>query len=949
MIRSAGASVLVVLAAGSARAQSGAILGQENVEFARALHVSGYSDLAEGMCSVIENESETGRNDLQVKALRFELRLAAAKDEQDLVKRNTLIQGILKDAGTFIDENTRARAATMVREMLPEAYLQLGETLTGLLDAETNPEKIAQLREEGRSSYTQAENSLKERVEKFSERQASGGLSAYDETQYQQAWYNLGRTYYFHALLHPEGDPEGNKLLELSRDTFLAFGLDYGLMLSNFEGYIYQGLCSERLKQTRDALEAYDLAIGLRDFYDPNAQGVYEVSSQEADVISGATMRKMKLLTQSGKPREAIKAGEEFFKTIPEPLTTSSGPAVLLARSEAEIASGDIVKAAATAQEMMDFDSSGPWGQRARELLGRLPVQGLPPDKILRVAETASARGEFARALDLCRLAREMNAAGANSADLGAEAFFLTGNIYRWQGQLHEATVAFDCAAELYPASKKAADALWRAVNTYLDLHTKEKRGFYSRRVDERMNSLATKYPESPFASNVSIIIGRRLEAQQDYAGAAEAYNKIAPGSTNYEEAVYRAARVQFLLALSEAKEKKPTAKETFRLAEQGFQKAMELLDKARASTLDAEVQQRLASLYFSAYSDLASLHLETGAADKVPPLLDRMEKLGEELGNDPDRLTGLWSLRIRTLQALGRTDEAITLFESLLQKSPNAPGISAIAGNLARALDQAGVDLFAKDSASEQAAEYWRKAAYYYGVSIKRQLDESEPLEADQITEVAQRLYVMGLHFNGVPEGMDTFVDWQGTVKDPTLWEEAVRIYQKLSSLSPYYLREIELARTHALLGRVKEAAAIYAKLFDQNVFFDPADATKEHFNPSVVEKRPELVSAYLEWGVAERMTGIAESDPARLERATSIFEKVQSAKNTDESMRIWWQAKYYLLRVLMDRGKYPEANIGLKSLRRTTSQANLEKFGFKEKLDALEKELKTKVFPQK
>ncbi len=950
MIRSIGASVLVVLVAGTATAQSSVILGQENVEFARALFVAGYPDLADGVCRVIESESPAGLGDLQVQALRFELRLAAAEDEQDLVKRKELIQAILTDAGAFIEANSRARAASMVREMLPEAYLQLGETLTALQDRETDPTKIAQIREEGRSSYTQAEDSLRERIERFKERLTSqGSLTDYETGQYQQAWYNLGRTFYFHALLHPQGDPEGNKLLKDARDTFLLFGLEYSNLLSNYEGYIYQGLCSERLKEPKSALEEYEYAISLRDFYEPTAEGVFEVSPQEADVISGATMRKVKLLTELGKPRDAIAAAEDFFATIPEPLQTSSGAAVLLARAQAEIKAGDIVKAAETAQELMSFDSSGPWSQRARELLAQLPVQGLPPDKILRVAETASARGESSRALDLCRLAREMNAAGANSADIGAECFFLTGNIYRRQGRLHEATVAFDCAAELYPASQKAGDALWRAVNTYIDLHGLEKRRFYSRRYEERMQSLATKYPDHPFASNAELIIGRGLEAQQDYAAAAVAYDKIAPGSPSYEEAVSRAARARLSLALSQSKDKKAEAQATFREAEAGFHKALDLLAKAREDTLDAEIRQRLASLSFSAYSDLASLHLESGTPEAVPPLLEEMEKLGAELGNDPERLTGMWSLRIRTLQALGRTDEAVTLFESLLQRSPDAPGISVVAGNLARALDQAGVDLLAADPASEQAAEYWRKAAYYYVVSIKRQLDESEALNDIQIAEVAQRLYVMGLHFNAVPEGMDTFVDWQGTPKDTSLWEEAVRIYQTLSSIKPTYLSEIELARTQALLGRVKEAAGIYARLFDQNDMFDPADPAKERFDPTLVEKRPELRSAYLEWGVAERLTGIAENDAGRLERATAIFERVQSAKNTNETMRLWWQAKYYLIRVLMDRGRYPEADIALKSMRRTTSRENLAKFGFEEKFSELEKELKTKVFDRK
>ena len=68
----------------------------------------------------------------------------------------------------------------------------------------------------------------------------------------------------------------------------------------------------------------------------------------------------------------------------------------------------------------------------------------------------------------------------------------------------------------------------------------REKSSFYSKRADQRMNALATKYPQHPRAASAGIYQGQRREDEGDYQGARDFYAKISPDSSSYVEAQFR-------------------------------------------------------------------------------------------------------------------------------------------------------------------------------------------------------------------------------------------------------------------------------------------------------------------------------------------------------------------------------------------------------------------------
>jgi len=244
----------------------------------------------------------------------------------------------------------------------------------------------------------------------------------------------------------------------------------------------------------------------------------------------------------------------------------------------------------------------------------------------------------------------------------------------------------------------------------------------------------------------------------------------------------------------------------------------------------------------------------------------------------------------------------------------------------------------------SNPAAEaQWRKAAQYYELSVKGALSGTAPLVFDNVFEVAQRLYAIGLNANKVPEDQYTFVDWQGEVIAPELWEKALAMYERLDAQAPNYRVTIELARTLAILGRLADAETIYGRLFDQVSLFDAAKP--KSFDRSVIESRPELVSAYIEWGVVTHLVALGSNDAARLDRAGTIYNGM-IANSVDDS-RTWWQAKYFQIRLASDRGEYELADTGIRNVKRTNSaDYDKGKYGFQDKFKALEAELAKKVF---
>jgi tetratricopeptide (TPR) repeat protein len=933
----------------SASAQSTRILGKDNAAFARALLRAGFSDLAEGVCKAIadgEKDGKAERNELiESQGLALELRLLRASREPDLIKRKDEITAVIAEKEKFASDHPRSLEGQEARNNLPDAYRMLGEALTEAVKKETDPAVVAKLKEEGEKAFNSAEKGLNERLNGLKESR----LEPEKDAQYMAASFNLARTYYFHARFYPAGEFSKMTLLKKAQEAFAEFGMDYTQELLTYEAMIYIGLCHKDMDEVDDALAYFNDAISLRDNPDWNtdSKGLHVVPADAADTISAAVLQKVLLLHEKKRDAEAIEAANDFFNTVADAIYSAQGLPILAAMGEAQAASGDSRGAGETAQKLVEYDQNGRWGARGRDMLAKMLTGSggggaLGVSEMIKVAENLYQQGKYDQALEVLRLAVGSAKGDPKEQDIGAQAMMLMGAIYNEQNLPHEASLVFDQAAMLYPKGKLAPDALSRAIDAYMRLNAAEKRPFYKKLVDERSDRLQKEYPTHPEAARVQLKEGREFSDQGDFLEAAKVYERITPGSASYEEAEASAGTCYYRHAVKLVGQKKAAeAAPFFAKAETVLKKALADLDAAEQKTLDSDVLSRIGQTSFTARATLCQLYLKEGV-NRPADALALLEGLDQKYASDAKKIETIWTLRINALVATGKLQDAVSQLDALLLKNPNSTAFGAAAGVLARTLDEEGVKLREKEP--RRADELWDKAAKYYWLSVKPKANGDLPVKVDVAETVATRLLTFGMHFAGVPETSDTFVGWKPSGKSAGMeyWEQAATLLQSLLASQPSDRSMINLGRCQAFLGRWKDSASTYATLFEQVKLVNQA---KTGFNNDVVRNKGEMVYAYLEWGVAELEAGKAEQSSERLTRASGIFDLLaQATKPTGTPSRLWWQAKYYQIHTLLDRGLYEQADIALRDIKRTAGDT-FDNGEFKPMLQQLETEIAAKI----
>jgi tetratricopeptide (TPR) repeat protein len=926
-----------------AGAQTAAVLGKGDAAFARKLYESRYADLAEKLCNTLEKSGKVSPDEIVgVKALHLDLRLDLARTEPDLTKRKDLIKAVLDEKVELVKTYRDQKEAVECNNTLPDVYRQLGETISALILKEKDPAKIAQLQEEGQKSYAQAEERMKQRIDALKEDHADPKV----EEQYIAALYNLPRTYYFQSLLYAPGEFKKTQLLEEAIKGFEAFGLDYSDRSLNYDGMIYSGLCFRDLGKDADALQSFDDAINLRTFYEKDSKGVYTVDAVAADIISEAALQKVNFQSSKQDYAGAIATARGYLDSINDALEAKQGLAVLAALAKAQLASGDVKGAQESAQKLVEKDDRGPWGAAGRDIQSQLINGGGGSGQInaadtLKIAQALATKGNYERAQQICRQAIQAARGQEKEANLGVEGYLLLGSIFDQRGWYTEAATAYDAGAERYPNGEKAPEAVYLALQRYLKLNAEDKRPFYKKRIDERMKTLLTRYPNHPRAAYAQLADGAQLEGEGNYLKAAEAYGKVQPGVSSYLEAQFREGNAYFSHAFKLLKENKAEeAKPFIAQAETLLKKAIKDIEAARDNTMDAEAQQRLEKSGFGARSALARLYLTTGV-DRPAEVEGALSAVEEKYSNDPTRVAEAWGLRIEALEKQGRLDDAQKQLDGLMKKDPDSRAIGPAAGKVARALD-AESEKLRQQKKTKEADELQKSAARYYSISGRALLKGESARSASELEQIAMRLYVLGLTFNGVPETDTTFIGWSAKkTRDPSLWQQAADLFEAALKISPSDQTQINYGRVLGFLGRWPEATAVYSQLFDQYQLFD-RDTKK--LNADMAKNKKELLPAYLEWGVCAHLAAEKDSDNELYVRADGILDNLSKALTLDTKM--WWQAKYHQIKSKYDQGKYEVAGNLLRDAERQTAPPLGSGGGLTDEFKALKDDIGRKTF---
>jgi len=945
-------ALALALGAPSAVANDKRILAKDDIEFADALKRAGYRDLSDSVLAAIERSSGgTGESALGVAVSRLKGQREDAEKEPDLRKRVDALAKLVEATEAFAQAHQGTDAGTDATESLPGLYQAVGETTTAALATVTVPEEATELRTKGGKMFERAIDALQKEIAEVQEKRKAVSEKGDDpdeklENQYITASYSLARTYYFHGLLLEPGSFARTNRLESAINVLNDFSIDFSDRLQCFEGYIYAALCYKELGQPDKVVEYFDAAIALRDFpgFEPNSKGVYQLQTVDGatDLVSAAVLQKALYLSEKNDFAGAMAAIKDYFATTPEPEKALKGLALLVLEAETYGKLGDQKSLETVAQELVKLDPHGPGGARGRELLGEGGSTALGSTDLLRLAEQAIASNDFERAIGIYQQVISSARGSTEQANISTQAGVSLGALLSRTDVL-AAVAVWETIAERFQQGKDASECLWRTVQGYSSLQAAEHRPYYKAHARERMAMLVSRYPKSQYAPKAAILEGQFLEGDGDFSGAAGIYEAVPAGSPNFlhEEGLYRAGNAWTRQASKHFQGKKNgDGKQAVSKAEADFQKAKAALDTAAAGTLDTKAQEFLTGLAFNARMGIVNLYLmkEINRAADVIALCDEAE---QKYSDDTEKVATVRAARMKAFISLGKVDEAMALLDAQIKKNPDSTASGPSAAALAGVLDARGAEKRKADPNSADAETLWQKAANYYFRAIQGQVEGKEPIRVEEFEVIVNRLYVLAMHFDRVPDDVDSFIDWTGTPKSDDLFEKVAVAYAAELPYTPSNAPRIKLARSHGFLHQWEQASERYAEIFDQEHLIDASGG----FNQAVLRQTPELLLAYLEWGVCEREVGVATADQTRLKRATTIFDNL--LLGTTKGGKTWWQAKYFQIRTMLDRGDYDHAGLAMRDVERNNQDFDDNKYNLRDRFHKLRDEVARKVDP--
>lgn len=962
------APLLFAVLASPLRAQSGAVLSgrpDADAAFARKLFERGLPELAEQVCVLLQQSGKlSGSSEKVVASLHIDLRAALAAKTTDLAKRKDLLTQVLRDKEDFIKQHQGAPEAEEAALTLPDVYADLGEALKALIEAEQQPQVVADYQAEGQRIYAEAEERLKLRIEELNklviEKEDKGEEDPKLVEQLMTVRFNLPRTLFGHALMYPKDEFRRKSLLEEAARKLQEFGLDFTEEnITKYDAILLEGRCNKELGEYDDALAIWgDMCQSLMDGYEV-VKGVIQIEPIACRIVAVGLLQKALLYTELKRYPEGIADAKNFFATCAGAYDLEPGLALLYQMGEMQILAGDNDGADKTGNKLVEIDGNGPWGNSGRLLIDKaLGKSGgtVSSDKLLALARAQARRDEM-RALALCRQAAT-NAKGDKTMDkTGFEALLLMGDIFRGRKWYHEAMLAYDEAAARYPNAEDAAEAVYLSLQCLQLINdgqtgsfAGEKRPYYKRRIEDRLKTLATRYPNHIRASYALIIEGRSFDADDEFDKAARTYERVQPTAASYSEAQVSAAYSYYLLARKIAKDpaKKAEAKPHLDAAIAMLRKTSADLDKKLEETnFDIAAQQRVVNLAFRARITLAQIQLDDAVNAPVDALatLEGMDQ-DKRFSSDPDDVARVWNLKIQAYNKQGKLDDATKALDGLLAKSPDSPAIATAAGAVAREYDERGVQAEEKKD-KKGAEENWKRASKYYRMSAQALL-KSTSARGNEVTRVAERLYTLGLIANEV-EG-DSFLGWKAPRgADLDNWRSAADLYEAALRQAPSRKGRLYEARALGFLADWERSADAYARFFEEITL---VDAGTGKFSTAILSdpdlQKLGIVNAYIEWGVAESNAGKATQDTEHTAKSLGIFANL--AKNPNSVLldsKPWWIFKYSQIQALVTKGDFKEAGIQLRDAERSTpalgKPAGLENEFKKLKLD-IEKQSFTK-----
>lgn len=934
-------TLLVLLAA------AGTAAAQDDADLARVLVQRGWFDLAEDVCKKIQTDSRAGAKErASVPLIQAEIRIGQAESEPDLDKSKKYLDEAVTVLSAFVKENPQHELANETRITMGWALARKARRVLDALEMEEDFTKHDALRDQASDVYGTTEKHYRETLDLLrKEKRTDAVLNAIMDARLE-----LCRSMYERAKLGRGTDDERKKLLNDAVKMLVDFEFDYGDRPIGFEGTLLGGQCLVELGDKK-AEQKLKMAMALQDSL---ADNKIRPNDYHKRVIWTAAVAVAKLLTATGRADQAKVHVDRMFKENRGLDKEWGGFALRLEKAEALAALGDSNGAIAITTDIIKASGSGRYAVMAQRAQRRYASSGgaaVSADQMMTSADSYLEREQWRDATVALRRCIEACVTDAEKQKFLLQAYYKLGQSHAAMRRNHEAAAAYTMVCRIdakHDMAGKACSELARCYYAEFAL-SGDKRDEEAKK--KALDHLGSVHKDHPAAINIPYMQAEELESRDEYKAAAERFLSVNEKAEAYESALvrgaycYRAsARVKWGQGTKDPK-LQAEAKEELRQAEAALRKFLAYAEKPENAPKDQAATRARGNLVFLANEELVRIFMHE-SINRTADCLVMLVRNAKELPPDDERLGRNWQLQIQCLLDLNRVDEAVTLLEEMFAKFPDGLAIAQACKSVGIRVDNATTALMKAQGDPELIAANLKRVSKYYRKWIDEGVARGMRVTIQDVSAVADALYVIAKQLNGLDETVTSFMDLKGRkIAAREYFDDAALVLtmlvdERIQKLPPAQRIALmtRLARCYSFLARDGQDWAKSKEQYENIIkFFKLVDDKNNTINTEVLMAHRELLGVYLELGYVLYEMGRG-GERFQFDNASSVFANV--VRVTQSGSEPWWIGKYMVLAILFERGRdsdVKQAQLGVKNLQDNYPDLDGGKFGMKAKLEEL------------
>jgi len=704
------------------------------------------------------------------------------------------------------------------------------------------------------------------------------------------------------------GDAPRKALREEAVRLLQDFQLDTGNRPIAFEAILEEGRVRMELKNYPQAERCFRAVLNL----DKNGA---PLQGYLAALWDAAFLGRIRILTLSGKAKEAASSCVRYLQDHPTRARSPMGKSLLLLQAEATHAAGNDGAAIGLAQRAVGMDPDGALGQAARDRI-REWMKGAQatPERMLLVAEGLIDQGRYRDALIDLRRCVEVCAGASERSTFEPLTAFKRGVCYRALKREEEASVAFQDVFRKYPRHDLAPRAAFEAVRSLSSAAASTRDPRDQDRQERLLKEIDRLGLQGSFAPYFKFLEAEILERKGQWKPAADRYQEVDDTCELYEDALVSGAHC---LRRDAEQAGAQSGDEELRRAEDLLRRALLRLERSPESRLLPPAEFELASLCLS------------GAIHKPKDALTYLDRCSKRLSAGQELQARLGEMALRAHLDLDDLPAAVNRLGNLLRSFPDHPSTA-----------RAALQLAGREEAADAPA-----ALKYYRVWLDR--TEATGSTTGQLQAATEGLTRVARSLNQFGDRTVSVVDLRGKpVPDQGAWRDSARALERLLAAPDLPERERVgvQARLAWALGLAAQSIEEWSRLkkhceglIASNHLLDG----NGDLDPRVLQAHRWLAGITLEYGHALYQLGRL-GQKFQYTSATRVFNGLSTM--TQAGSEPWWISKFLGLRVLFERGQGDDlrvAGAALSLLEGNYPDFDGGKYGIREPLLTLKTEL--------